>query len=404
VTRPSSLVPEGGYPEPRQGLVVVWGLLASSPFGGMTWQVLHHVAGFRRLGFEVWYVEDADTLNDPVDLSYALQADRNIAFLAEQMASIGLGDRWLFRASYLDPTWHGNGDIEAVRRLHRDADAVFNLCGVKWAKASDELLPTNLVYLETDPGAVQVGVAEGQELRLQHLQRHQRLYTYGLNVGGSDFPVPVAPLTWLHTVPPVITDWWDFGGPPRDPAFTTISQWKAIPGHALAWQGQAFEWRKDILFEAVIDLPSRTSVPLELALRHAGQDQARLERHGWRVRDASRLDRPADYREYIRGSAGEFTISKDQYTKLRTGWFSDRSVCYLAGGRPVVTQATGFESHLPTGEGLFAFHHTEGAAAALEEVAADYPRHAAAAREMAREHFAYDRVLPGLLARASSCA
>jgi hypothetical protein len=368
----------------------------------MTWQVLHHLAGFRRLGFDVWYVEDADALYEPEGLGYAWSLAANRDFLAEQMASIGLADRWLFRAQYLDATWYGNGTEATVERLHAEADAVYNLCGTRWADDSREL-PPNLVYLETDPGDMQITVAYGYELGLRHLKQHKRLYTYGLNVGRSEFPVPVEPLNWLPTLPPVVVDWWAGGTLRADGAFTTISQWKAIDKPHLTWQDEVFEWRKDILFGGVIDLPSRTSVPLELALRHVGDDQARLEEHGWAVSDASLLDRPGDYRDYICGSSGEFTISKDQYTKLRTGWFSDRSACYLAAGRPVVTQATGFESHLPTGEGLFAFTDADGAAAALEEIARDYPRHAASALEIAREHFAHDRVLPGLLEGAPSC-
>lgn len=397
------LVPGRGYPAADQGLIVVWGLLASTPFGGMTWQVLHHLAGFRRLGFDVWYVEDADALQHPDDLSYPAAADANVAFLAEQMAAIGLGDRWLFRAAGLDPHWHGNGGEDAVRRLHAGADAVFNLCGVKWVDESQEP-PPNLVYLETDPGEVQITVAEGGDYRLRQLRLHRRLYTYGLNVGGPDFPVPLGGVSWSPTLPPVVVDWWSDFGPPRTPAFTTISQWKAIEKHELRWGDHTFEWRKDVLFEALLDLPRRTSVPLELALRHVGADRERLEQHGWSVQDASRLDPPARYRDYIRSSAGELTVAKDQYTKLRTGWFSDRSACYLAAGRPVVTQSTGFTSHLPTGEGLFSFDDVDGAAAALEEIAADYPRHAASALEIAREHFAHDRVLPGLLAADRPCA
>lgn len=403
MTTTSALVLGRGYPAADQGVVVVWGLLAATPFGGMTWQVLQHLAGFRRLGFDVWYVEDADELQDPADLSYPHSTEANVAFLARQMASIGLADRWLFRAAGLEDCWHGNGGREQVRRLHRSADAVFNLCGVKWIDESSEP-PANLVYLETDPGEVQITVAEGGDYRLRQLQLHQRRYTYGLNVGRREFPVPLAGVTWAPTLPPVVLDWWAGSGPPRSPAFTTVSQWKAIPKHALSWDGQHFEWRKDVLFEAVIDLPRRTSVPLELALRHVGGDRSRLEHHGWSVHDASLLDPPDRYRDYIRGSSGEFTVAKDQYTRLRTGWFSDRSACYLAAGRPVVTQATGFEAHLPTGEGLFSFDDTATAAAALEAIAGDYARHAAAAHEIAREHFAYDRVLPGLLDRDASCA
>ena len=403
MTAPGSLVPERGYPPADQGLLVVWGLLASAPFGGMTWQVLHHLAGFRRLGFDVWYVEDADVIIEPGTLDYASDPEPNIAFLARWMAEIGLEDRWLFRVRHLDTGWRGNGGETEVRRLYADADAVFNLCGNRVAAEWEDPLPANLVYLETDPGDMQIAVARGDSDAATHLARHCQRYTYGVNVGAADFPVPIGDLSWLPTRPPVVADWWRSEDPPTRP-FSTIAQWRVATKPPLVWEDFRFEWRKDILFERVIDLPRMTSVPIELALRGARpEERDRLRDHGWNVSSAGELDAPDAYREFIRTSRGEFTIAKDQYTKLRTGWFSDRSVCYLAAGRPVVTQSTGFEDHIPTGLGLFAFDDADGAAAALDAIAADWSRHAAAALEIAREHFAHDRVLPGLLAEGAAC-
>jgi hypothetical protein len=403
MTAPGSLVPKTGYPPAREGLVVVWGLLASTPFGGMTWQVLHHLAGFRRLGFDVWYVEDADFLLEPRNLDDARDVAANVGFLAQQMAAIGLEDRWLLRVQYLDDRWYGNGEAATVRRLHADADAVFNLCGSRAALGRRDDLPPNLVYLETDPGDLQVGVVMGNAEVIGHLGMHRRLYTYGVNVGTPAYAIPTPDLAWQPTRPPVVVDWWAGVGPARPAAFTTISQWRRAAKPDFVWGGHRFEWRKDILFERVIDLPRRTKVPLELALRDVGDDELRLRRRGWAVHDASLLNSPEAYRRYIRASAGEFTVSKDQYTKLRSGWFSDRSACYLAAGRPVVTQSTGFEAHMPTGEGLFAFDDVDGAAAALDAIAGDYDGHAAAALEIAREHFAHDRVLPRLLTAGAAC-
>lgn len=394
----ASLVPRGGYPPATRGRIVLWGLLASAPFGGMTWQVLHYLGGFRRLGYDVWYVEDADVLFDPTTLDYAYTPEANLRYLAEQMDAVGLADRWLFRIKHLDPRWYGNGDGTTVSQVQQSADAVYNLCGSRAAYSWVDDLPPNLFYLETDPGDMQAHVAHGDPDATTTLQRHRRRYTYGVNVGTPRFAIPTGDMTWLPTRPPVVLDWWD-GGPPRDRTFTTVTQWNAGLKPSFEWDGLEIEWRKDVHFEAVIDLPARSPIPLELALRGASpQAQQHLAAHGWGLYPADRLDAPDTYRDYIRGSAGEFTISKDQYTKLNSAWFSDRTVCYLAAGRPVVTHATGFEEHLPVGEGLFAFTTADDAAAALEMIASDYPRHAAAAREIAREHFAHDRVLPSLLA------
>ena len=392
----ASLVPERGYPPATAGLVVVWGLLASAPFGGMTWQVLHHLAGFRRLGYDVWYVEESDSVYAPSSLDYARDLSGNVRFLHEQMSAIGLADRWLFRALDQDGEWLGHGDSTTAERLHRTADAVVNLCGTRWIDEADA--PPNVLYLETDPGDRQIYVAEGNREVTRQLQAYPRLFTYGENVGGPEFSVPTAPLQWRPTRPPVIPEWWATAEPPRSAGFTTISQWKTIASKETGWAGRTFEWRKDHLFKRFLDLPARTTVALELALRHVGDDQPLLEEHGWAVRDSAALDPPEAYRRYIRESAGEFTIAKDQYTQLRTGWFSDRSACYLAAGRPVVTQSTGFESHVPTGDGLFAFTTIDEAAGALDAIAGDYAHHSEAATEIAREYFATDRLLPDLLA------
>ncbi|HZT95771.1 MAG TPA: hypothetical protein VFB34_02930 [Chloroflexota bacterium] len=367
----------------------------------MAWQVLHYLGGFRRLGFDVWYVEDADVLYRPGTLEYAPAVDENVRFLAAQMSRLGLSDRWLFRTKHLAPEWYGNGGAVKVARLQREADAVINLCGNKWVSDARP----NLLYLETDPGEIQIHVANGNQDYLRLLERHRWLYTYGVNIGTPRSPIPVGPLDWHPTRPPVILDWWRTDSPPASGRFTTVAQWHRPVKPPLQWHEHRFEWRKDHLFERVIDLPTRTSMPLELALRSAtDRDRDRLRKQGWIVSDARRLDPPVEYRGFVQGSAGEFTIAKDQYTRLRTGWFSDRSVCYLAAGRPVVTQATGFEYHIPTGEGLFAFDDTEAAANALEAIADHYQRHAQAALELAREYFAVDRVLPGLIEdRSTSC-
>jgi hypothetical protein len=180
------------------------------------------------------------------------------------------------------------------------------------------------------------------------------------------------------------------------------------------WRGQTYTWSKHHEFLKIIDLPRRTTQPLELALAVRGQPGAdgaawvprdaedadairRLAQHGWRVVDAMPLSREIEpYRDYILGSRGELTVAKDQNVRLRSGWFSDRSACYLAAGRPVITQDTAFGKVIPTGEGLFAFRDLEDIVAALEAVGADYARHAAAAHAIAESHFKAETVLAKL--------
>ena len=196
-------------------------------------------------------------------------------------------------------------------------------------------------------------------------------------------------------------DWWASRPVPSPEAkLTTISTWKNL-GNDTEWQGERYRWRKDIEFRRFMSLPLRSRVPLELALEGISPEGAdELRQHGWHVVSARDLVDPAQYRRYIRSSLGEFTVAKDQYTRLHTGWFSDRSACYLAAGRPVITQETGFTDFYGGSEGLLSFRNMDDIVAAAESIRADYPRHARAAAEIAREYFEAEKVLASLLERA----
>jgi hypothetical protein len=227
------------------------------------------------------------------------------------------------------------------------------------------------------------------------------LFTYGANIGRKECVIPDAGLTWHPTRPPVVVDWWTpRSDAPRVDALTTIANWHHS-GKDVVWNGVSYQWRKDIAFTDYLDLPQRSALPLELALGAIGGDErAALAERGWRVIPSLNVADPADYRDYIAGSLGEFTVTKDQYVRTRSGWFSDRSVCYLAAGRPVVTQDTGAQSWVHAGEGLLLFSTPEEAAAAVAEVAAHPERHRRAALDIAQEYFAAERVLADVAATA----
>jgi hypothetical protein len=216
--------------------------------------------------------------------------------------------------------------------------------------------------------------------------------------------MPTAGFDWIPTLPAICTDWWSTDRPPAEPkTLTTITTWKHS-GKDVEWNGQVWRWSKHHEFLKFKDLPSRASLPLELAV--GGISEAELEtlaEHRWRTVPAGDLNTIEKYRDYIWNSAGEFTVAKEQYVAPRTGWFSDRSATFLASGRPVVTQDTAFGHALPVGEGLFAFSTTDEAAAAIDEIAGDYERHSRAAREIAEEYFAADRVLSRSLSAMGFC-
>lgn len=376
------------YPPPIRGRIVVWGYLASYPFGGMTWQVLHYLVALRELGFDVWYVEDTDAeVRDPQTLWETRDVQPNVAHLRRWMECVGLSDRWVFRLPGVHDQCVGALDVDGLSGLYRDADAVMNLCGSHELRAMHDWIRC-LIYLETDPVPRQVAVARGDVRVIAELERYQYLFTYGENLEAADCSVPVARYSWNRTRPPVIVDWWAcVPVPPRNAAFTTVTSWTHT-WNDVAWNGERWRWSKHHEFVKFRDLPRHCHVPLEIAVRGMSDPCAQSFREtGWRIRPASAISDPDEYRSYIRGSLGEFTVAKEQYVKPRTGWFSDRSVCYLAAGRPVVTQETGFSKFIPCGEGLFGFSTFEEAAERLDAITLDYQRHSRAATAVAREYF-----------------
>lgn len=382
------------YPPVRRGTLVVWGLLAAHPYGGMVWQVLHHLVGLRRLGFDVWYVEDSlNPFRRPSDWCPTEDPAETLGFVAGWMERIGFSDRWIVRVPGPDRPCRGAGDDADLDELYRRADAVLNLCGGHRLRDEHAAIE-RLVLLQTDPVAQQIAIARGDRGVIDELDHYDDLFTYGENIGSPGCGVPVERYRWIPTRPPVVLEWWNGAGPPADDApLTTIGNWRN-EGADVVWRGETYRWRKDLEFRKVADLPERSPLPLELALvgiPHAEAEEMR--RRGWTVTSGMDLADPWRYRAYIRASRGELTVAKDQNVRLRSGWFSDRSACYLAAGRPVVTQDTGFGDSLPTGEGLLAFRTADEAAEAIRAVAGDGERHARAAAGIAREHFAAERVL-----------
>jgi hypothetical protein len=254
------------------------------------------------------------------------------------------------------------------------------------------------VYLGTDPVAHEIGFANGNADALEIIEAHDDFATYGENIGTAASPIPPLPSLRARTRQPVLLDLWE-AGPPQKEEFTTVCNWKQ--GGSVDFEGETYYWSKDREFLKFLDLPKRTGAVIELALggdSNTPEVRQLLRSNCWRVIDANPLTTdPWTYRDYVRASRGEFTVAKDQNVRLCSGWFSERSACYLAAGRPVITQDTGFGTLLPTGDGLFAFNTTDEAVAAFDAVRSDYGRHSRAAREIAAEYFRAETVLKRLL-------
>ena len=377
---------------PSRKRLVVLHLAGRYPLGGIGWQAVHHVLGLARLGHDVYYVEDSRANPyDPLLRSVVEDSSYNVAFLADIMKRFDLADRWAY-VEGATGRCHGLS-AERLRQVYRDADALFNVCGATQLREEHLRCPVR-VYVETDPVFEQIRVAEGDRRAIEALEEHTHHFTYGENLGQPDCPIPLEKFAWRTTRPPVIPDLWESRVDPAAERFTTVATWKNV-GKDIRFRGETYVWSKHMNFLQMIDLPDRTRQPLELALE-VDEPESRdlLARHGWHLTDAYEVSRDlSTYQRYLERSRGEFTVSKDLVVRTRSGWFSDRSACYLAAGKPVVTQDTGFGKYVPTGVGLLAFQTIEEAAAALEEVNGDYARHCRTAREIAEEYFTADRVL-----------
>lgn len=378
--------------------IVVLGTMGGCPFGGQTWLFLGWLRGFQRLGHDVWYVEDhlwwpydpeRNTVTE--DCTYAV---RHVAACA---ARIGLGDRWAVRLAMRAGACWGLSSSE-LDALYRGSDALLNVTG--GTDLRDEHLAVPLrIYVQTDPVTSELQMANGDEHTRRAFGLHDVIVTYGENYGAADCRVPLNGVRYEKTRQPVDLPLWPMALDANARDFTTIGNYRQ-EGKDIEYRGEVYRWSKHWEWEKILDLPRRTTQPFELAINVGGpEDRERLERHGWRVVSpfAFSLDVFGAYPAYIRASRGEITVAKDQNVRLRSGWFSERDARYLASGKPVVAQDTGFGATLPVGEGLFAFTTVDEAARAIETINADYVRHAKAARAVAEEYFDAPRVARKLL-------
>jgi hypothetical protein len=363
--------------------VLVAGMLAGDPGqGGATWAVLQYALGLRRLGHDVWLVE-------PVD---AVTPER-AAYFDGVTQAFGLAER----ATLLVEATRETAGVSygSLRAAAAGADLLLNLSGILRDESLLEAVPVR-VYVDLDPAFNQLwheveGIDRGFDGHTHHV-------TVGLALGRGDCPVPTAGLDWIPTVPPVVLAHWPVGTNVVHDGFTTVGNWRGYG--SVAYDGLHYGQRAHS-FRELFELPARCEERFLPALAiDAGEerDLAALDGHGWNLLDpGSVAGDPGAYRRFLRGSKAELGVAKSGYVLSRCGWFSDRSACYLAAGRPVVAQDTGWSRRLPTGDGLFAYATVDDALVAIETIRSDYRRHSRGARELAEEVFDSDRVLTRLL-------
>ncbi|MBI3853890.1 MAG: hypothetical protein HY298_27000 [Verrucomicrobia bacterium] len=385
---------------PRKGKIIVFGILFWYPLAGVAYQFLHYLIGLRKLGYDVYYVEDSGRwIYDPVLNEFSPDVTGNLKMVLPYLEVHGFAGRWAFRGKYPDGKCYGMTEAQ-ILQLYREADAFLNVTGAQEIRDEHRVIKRR-IYVESDPFASQVKVAKGDQGMIDMLAAHDTHFSFGENLGAPDCDTPIEKFKWLPTRQPVAIELWNAGGPTGGSAYTTITTWHN-KGKNLEWRGDTWHWTKDREFEKFLDLPRRRpSQSFELATSVGEDVQKLLRDHGWRQTGSVEISRDADlYRQYIQQSRGEFTVARDQYVRPNTGWFSDRTACYLAAGRPVITQETGFSKFLPSGKGLFGFKTMDDILAAVDAVESDYEGNCRAAAEIATEYFAAEKVLDSLMKRA----
>ena len=394
--------------------IVVAGTLASDPYAGMAWMHMQIILGLTRLGHNVYYYEITSTWPyNPILQTRVENTDYSIPYLKKIFTDFGVEGRWAYRSSFSNNEWHGLSKPKAEGFL-ANADLVFNVSG-STRFSQEELKVGRLVYYGTDPVYAELLYALGETETVNFINEHDDIVTYGENIGNPDCIIPPLPRLRAKTRQAVILDYWK-GGAPTKNEMTTVGNWKQS-GRDIDFEGETYFWSKHHEFLKFLDLPKRISQPIELAMNLASMQTFQhgegtditafgfsvdeydlLTSNGWKLIDApSFTTDPWRYRDYILSSRGEFTFAKDQNIRLKSGWFSERSACYLAAGRPVITQDTGFGNVLPTGTGLFAFNTMDDIISAVDAINSNYEKHCKAALDIAEEYFKAEIVMKKVL-------
>jgi hypothetical protein len=387
-------------PPARKGKIIVFGILFWYPLAGVTYQFLHYLIGLRKLGYDPYYIEDSGRwIYDPQLNDFSPDVTGNLEMVVPVLKQHGFGDRWAFRGNYPDGQCYGMSE-EQILQLYKDAEGFLNVTGAQEIRDEHREIRRR-IYVESDPFASQVKVAKGDAGMIEMLAAHDTHFSFGENLGQPDCDTPVEKFGWLPTRQPVAVELWNNGASSEGAGYTTITTWHN-KGKNLEWRGDIWYWTKDREFEQFLTLPQqRPGQIFELATSVGEDVQELLRVHGWRQRGSIEISRDAElYKRYIQGSRGEFTVARDQYVRPNTGWFSDRTCCYLAAGRPVITQETGFSKFIPSGKGLFGFRTMDDVLRAVDEIEGNYVEHSRAAREIAAEYFAAEKVVGSLMARA----
>ena len=371
--------------------IIFAGTIGRSGLGGQAWASLQYLLGFRALGHDVIYLEDCGESSWVYDWDkgeWTTGIHYPAAYVRACLESFGFGEQWIYRTS--------EGSVGMPLEKFLDVCSTADLLIMRavplwvWRKEYDR--PQRRAFIDVDPGFTQISIANGDKGLVAGVAHCERRFTVGQRIEAEDCPVPVAGGPWLKTLPPVsLPDWPRAEGDAV--SFTSILRWQGF--REASYNGTSYGQR-DKEFPKFIELPGRTSQKFRLALLGARPEE--LTRHGWEVAPGEIVSRtPVSYREFIQQSRGEISVPKHGYVLARSGWLSDRSVCYLASGRPVLMEDTGLDQVLPVGEGLVTFRDLQQALSGIIQINGDYELHRRAARHLAEEYFGAAKVLLSFL-------
>jgi hypothetical protein len=379
-------------------IAIVSGALANKPFnGGNAWTRLHWVLGFRRLGFEVYFVEEIST-NSCIDANGCAAApcdSVNAKYFRETVERFGLQEH----ASLIcdDGTAVYGHEIHYLEQVARRADLLLNISG-HLQLSSVKSAPRRKIFYDDDPGYTQFWYKAGQ--LGSRLNGYDYYFTIGENIGSAECHIPTDTISWQKTRVPIVLEEWPVVVRQKFEQFTTVASWRGPFG--VIEFGDKTYGQKAHEFRKFLELPTTTELKFEIALNIHNddwKDRNALKRYGWEISSPDVAATPDAFRTYVQNSSAEFSVAQGIYVETGSGWFSDRTAAYLASGKPALIQDTGFTRNYPTGEGLIAFSTFEDACAGAREIAANYDRHCHAARALAEEYFDSDKVLNQLLDR-----
>lgn len=374
--------------------IIVLGYIVRGPLGGMVWSNLQYLRGLVSLGHDVYFVEDSEdypACYDPRSNEVGIDPGYGLSFAHRELSRTGVGNRWAYWNAHAGE-WMGPA-ASGIEEICRSADLVLNLCGINplrpWLKST----PVR-VFVDEDPAFTQIRHLTDDAAR-ERANQHTHFLSFAVNIGKPECTIPDDGFAWTPTRQPVDLEALSAStGHPRG-RLTTVMLWDSYPAREFA--GVRYGMKSES-FKSILDLPSRVNSTLELAVGGPTAPHELLAKHGWRVRDPRPITRSVPtYLRYIRQSMGELSAAKAGYVTTRSGWFSERSVAYLASGRPVIVEDTGFTSWLDAPGGVVPFSTSQSAAEATADVTRDYDLHCRAARDVAEEYFDARRVLPAMI-------